>query len=224
VLLYKETHKTCQTYHLITDRLSLKEQATVCIKQDQDRAQSIKSSDMHTVGIHHIGCHDNYGKYFSVTCRDVKTVYFSELVTGLPKPVFTGYRKAYCERLLSVNHLLLHGGRGPHSRSTDAVAAKQRTVAYQSGRGHREQMLCRRELITIVTPLSQPGSAKTAASVCLYSVYRKQKKTTVHSRVRADIKCADCHHPAASEGGPVVSHTQHPVGDRIPLSRCTSAF
>jgi len=29
--------------------------------------------------------------------RDVKTVYFSEPVTGLLKPVFTGYRKAYCE-------------------------------------------------------------------------------------------------------------------------------
>jgi len=27
--------------------------------------------------------------------RDVKTVYFSEPVTGLLKPVFTGYRKAY---------------------------------------------------------------------------------------------------------------------------------
>ena len=120
---------------------------------------------------------------------------------------------------LSVDHLLLHGGRGPHTRRTDAVAAGQRTVAYQSGRGQREQMLCRRELITIVTPLSQPGSAKTAALVCLYSVYRKQE-----SRVRADIKCADRHHPAASEGGPVVSHTQHPVGDRVPLSRCTSAF
>ena len=36
-------------------------------------------------------------------------------------------------------------------------------------------MLCRRELITIVTPLSRPGSAKTASSVCLYSVYRKQE-------------------------------------------------
>ena len=36
-------------------------------------------------------------------------------------------------------------------------------------------MLCRRELITIVTPLSRSGSAKTAASVCLYSVYRKQE-------------------------------------------------
>jgi len=33
-----------------------------------------------------------------VVVRDVKTVYFSEPVTGLPKPVFTGYRKAYCER------------------------------------------------------------------------------------------------------------------------------
>ena len=28
----------------------------------------------------------------------------------------------------------------PHSRRKDAVAAKQRTVAYQSGRGQREQM------------------------------------------------------------------------------------
>ena len=79
--------------------------------------------------------------------------------------------------LLSVNHLLLHGGHGPHTRRTGAVAAKQKTVAYQSGRGQREQMLCRRELITIVTPLSRPGSAKTAASVCLYSVYRKQERS-----------------------------------------------
>ena len=76
---------------------------------------------------------------------------------------------------LPVDHLLLHGGRGPHTIRTDAVAAKQRTVAYQSGRGQREQMLCRRELITIVTPLSRPGSAKKASSVCLYSVYRKQE-------------------------------------------------
>jgi len=30
--------------------------------------------------------------------RDVKTVYFSEPVTSLLKPVFTGYRMAYCER------------------------------------------------------------------------------------------------------------------------------
>ena len=38
-------------------------------------------------------------------------------------------------------------------------------------------MLCRHELITIVTPLRRPGSAKTAASVCLYSVYRKQERS-----------------------------------------------
>jgi len=30
--------------------------------------------------------------------------------------------------------------------------------------------------------------------------------------------------PAASNGGPVVSHTRHPVGDRVPVSRCTSGF
>jgi len=29
-----------------------------------------------------------YSKFYSVTIRDVKTVYFSKPVTGLPKPVF----------------------------------------------------------------------------------------------------------------------------------------
>ena len=80
-------------------------------------------------------------------------------------------------RLLSVDRLLLHSGRGPHSRRTDANAAKERTVAYLSGRGRGNRCLCRRELITIVTPLSRPGSAETAALVCLYSVYRKQERS-----------------------------------------------
>jgi len=80
-------------------------------------------------------------------------------------------------RLLSVDRLLLHSGRGPHSRHTDANAAKERTVAYLSGSGKGNRCLCRRELITIVTPLSRPGSAKTAALVCLYSVYRKQERS-----------------------------------------------
>ena len=48
---------------------------------------------------------------------------------------------------------------------------------YLSGRGRGNRCFCRRELITIVTPLSRPGSAKTAASVCLYSVYRKQERS-----------------------------------------------
>jgi len=80
-------------------------------------------------------------------------------------------------RLLSVDRLLLHGGRGPHSRCTDGDAAKQRTVAYLSGSGRGNRCFCCRELITIVTPLSRPGSAKTAASVCLYSVYRKEERS-----------------------------------------------
>jgi len=55
---------------------------------------------------------------------DVKTVYFSEPVTGLPKPVFyrlpkgllrAGYLSPVAPRLLSVDRLLLHGGRGPIS-------------------------------------------------------------------------------------------------------------
>jgi len=80
-------------------------------------------------------------------------------------------------RLLSVDRLLVHGGLGPHTRRTGADAAKQRTVAYLSGRGRGNRCFCRRELITIVTPLSRSGSAKTAASVCLYSVYRKQERS-----------------------------------------------
>ena len=79
--------------------------------------------------------------------------------------------------MLSVDRLLLHGGRGPHTRCTCADAAKQRTVAYLSGRGRGNRCFCLRELITIVTPLSRSGSAKTAASVCLYSVYRKQERS-----------------------------------------------
>jgi len=50
-------------------------------------------------------------------------------------------------------------------------------VAYLSGRGGGNRCFCRRELITIVTPLSRPGSAKTAASVCLYSVYKKHERS-----------------------------------------------
>ena len=77
-------------------------------------------------------------------------------------------------RLLSVDRLLLHGGRGPHTRHTGADAA---TVAYLSGRGRGTRCFCHRELITIVTPLNRPGSAKTDASLCLYSVYRKQERS-----------------------------------------------
>ena len=49
-------------------------------------------------------------------------------------------RQIIALRLLSVDRLLLHSGRGLHTRRTDAVAAKQKTVAYLSGRGQREQM------------------------------------------------------------------------------------
>jgi len=122
--------------------------------------------------------------------------------------------------------LLLHGGRGLHTRRTDAVAAKQKTVAYLSGRGRGNRCLCRRELIIIVTPLRRPGSANTAASVCL--CYRKQERSLFTdalgqtSNVPTDRMSAD--RRAASDGGPVVSHTRHRVGDRVPPSRCTSAF
>jgi len=122
---------------------------------------------------------------------------------------------------LSVDHLLLHGGRGPHTRRTDAVAAGQRTVAYQSGSGQREQMLCRRELITIVTPLSRLGSAKTAASVCLYSVYRKQERPlfTAALEQTSNVPTAIIRpRPGAGLWSPIPSI-------RLAIaSRCTSAF
>jgi len=61
---------------------------------------------------------------------------------------------------------LLHRGHGPYTRRTDA--AKQRTVAYLSGMGQRQQMFLLPALMTIVMPLHRPGSANVAASVCLY--------------------------------------------------------
>jgi len=62
---------------------------------------------------------------------------------------------------------LLHRGCGPHTRCTDT--AKQKTVAYLSGRGRqRRQMFLPRALITLVMPLHWPGSANAATSVCLY--------------------------------------------------------
>ena len=61
---------------------------------------------------------------------------------------------------------LLHRGCGPHTRCTDT--AKQKTVAYLSGRGQRRQMFQPRALITLVMPLHWPGSANVATSVCLY--------------------------------------------------------
>ena len=81
-------------------------------------------------------------------------------------------------RLLSVDHLLLHGGRGPYTPDARAPTPRNKgqwRIKAVGCIGNR--CLCRHELITIVTPLSRPGSAKTAASVCLYSVYRKQERS-----------------------------------------------
>ena len=111
-------------------------------------------------------------------------------------------------RLLSVDRLLLHGGRGPHTRCTGADAAKQRTVAYLSGRGRGNRCFCRRELITIVTPLSRPGSAKTAASLCLYSVYRKQERSlfTAALEQTSNVKTAIIRpRPTAGLWSPILS-------------------
>ena len=66
-----------------------------------------------------------------VIIRDVKTVYFSKPVTGLPKPVFLPVTERpivsgiivtgrSAPGFLSVDRLVLHGGRGSHSRRMDA--------------------------------------------------------------------------------------------------------
>jgi len=94
-------------------------------------------------------------------------------------------------RLLSVDRLLLHGGHGPHTRRPDADVAKQRTVSYLSCRGRGNRCFCRLELITIVTPLSRPSSAKNGRFSRPLQCILETRKITVHSRVRADIKCAD---------------------------------
>jgi len=65
--------------------------------------------------------------------RDVKTVYFSEPVTGLPKPVFTGYRKAYC-----VGGIIVIG-RSALAISRSLVASRRWWPAFQThGRRRRE--------------------------------------------------------------------------------------
>ena len=101
-----------------------------------------------------------------------------------PDRFFTGHRKAYCEP----NNC--HQSLGACYQSIDccftaAVAAfqthgrrrRETKDSGVSGRGRGNRCLCLHELITIVTPLSRPGSAKTAYSVCLYSVYRKQERS-----------------------------------------------
>jgi len=69
VLVCEQTRGRCENYHVVTDRLLLIHKLlTVCTKQDQDRAQSIQLSDMHTVGVHHfcyIWHHISCGSLFS---------------------------------------------------------------------------------------------------------------------------------------------------------------
>ena len=53
---------------------------------------------------------------FVVQDRDVKTVYFSEPVTSLPKPVFTGHRKASGCRVAQLVKCLVTSGYPDGSR------------------------------------------------------------------------------------------------------------
>ena len=136
--------------------------------------------------------------------------------------------------LLSVNRLLLHGGHGPHTRCMDADAAKQRTVAYLSGKGRGNRCFGRHGLIAIVTPLSRTGSARTAASICLYSVYRKQERslftdaleqtsnvpTTRNVRLSADRPTAGLWSPIPSIRSAIASLRR---AARLRFDRCATA-
>ena len=88
-------------------------------------------------------------------------------------PIVSGIISTCCSALGACYHsiaCLLHCGRGTHTRHTDA--AKQRTVAYVSGRVQRRQKHQRRQMF--LPPgadnlsYARPGSAHAAASVCLY--------------------------------------------------------
>ena len=81
-------------------------------------------------------------------------------------------------------------------------------MAYLSGRGRGNRCFCRRALITIVTPLTRPSSAKTAASVCLYIVYRKQERSlfTAALEQTSNVLTAIIRpHPTASLWSPMPS-------------------
>jgi len=72
-------HRSCCSVHGMTDILSNVDQSCVYLWQVSITVPAVQQFD-------------------KLISRDVKTVYFLKLVTGLPKPFFTGYRKAYCER------------------------------------------------------------------------------------------------------------------------------
>jgi len=112
---------------------------------------------------------------------------------------------------------LLHHGRGPHTRRTDAM--KQRTVAYLSERG---QMFLQPGTDNPSYATASARQCKCAPfSVCLY-IRNKKDHSSWH--VRADIKFVDrpqCRpiirpRPTA---GLWISHTRGPVGDRVPSPR-----
>ena len=140
--------------------------------------------------------------------------------TGLPKPVFYRLPKAYCERdnchpslrsALAISRSLVALRRPwlafqTHGRPPTPRNKGQWRIKAVRGRGNR--CFCRRELITIVTPLSRPGSTKTAASVCLYSVYRKQERSlfTAALEQTSNVPTAIIRpHPTAGLSSPIPS-------------------
>jgi len=55
-----------------------------------------------------------------------------------------------------------------------------------------KSMFCRRQLITIVTPLRRPGTANTAASVCLYKGNKKDHCSLPHLSRHESAECPQC--------------------------------
>ena len=70
-----------------------------------------------------------------IMIRDVKTVYFSKLVTGLPKPVF--YRLPVTERRI-VSGIIVTG-RSRLAISRSLVASRRPWLAYQTHGCHRSE-------------------------------------------------------------------------------------
>ena len=152
---------------------------------------------------------------------------------------FTGYRKAYCERdnchrsIRACYQSIACCFTAAVAHIPDAWTPTPRNKGQwriKAVGGREKRCFCRRELITIVTPLSLPGSAKTAASVCLYSVYRKQERSLFSAALEqtSNVPTAIVRpHPTAGLWSPIPSIRSASASlgrtARLRFDRCATA-
>ena len=174
------------------------------IKYQQPTRQTMMSGQRHnpTSGPMQLGSIISmlYRHPYSLESRSFFSISGKEFLDFRESRLATAQKQAYCERdnchlLLRTCYqliaCLLHRGCGPHTRRTDAT--KQRTVAYQGGRGQRWQ---------IYLP---PGAdnhcyATASAQQCKCGrfslpLYRKKKDHCSQSCVRAHVNV-----PTARDG------------------------